>query len=267
MWCRLRQHMLEEAVLSQELRLMQLLGADANSSKILLWEVDCAFFKEWSSMHKNEDEEWDKGVLSTACVTVQQQPSSNPRGVSNFFILKGFFLVRDSDRGFFQQLSTNHCSSHLMFFPIALQWLQWCWSSLVMPSCLLGAKILAQPHNPFLFSTTDLTLCENLSSSSKLFHLSPSFSFKNVLSDWRLTKNEMVTFQSSGMLPPAAKPTQWPYYIFMLFANAPTLKIYGIANILQSACHIKLLILKWKHKDRDTELIISEKSTARDWFK
>lgn len=49
--------MLEEAVLSQELRLMQLLGADANSSKILLWEVDCAFFKGWSSMHKNEDEE------------------------------------------------------------------------------------------------------------------------------------------------------------------------------------------------------------------
>lgn len=36
-------------------------------------------------------------------------------------------------------------------------------------------------HNPFRFSTTDLTLCENLSPSSKLFHLSPSFSFKNVL--------------------------------------------------------------------------------------
>lgn len=51
----------------------------------------------------------------------------------------------------------------------------------------------------------------------------------------------MVTFQSCGMLPPAAKSTQWPYYFLMLLANVPTLKIYGIANIFTSACHTKLL--------------------------
>lgn len=35
---------------------MQLLGADGNSSKILCWEEDCAFFKGWLSMHENDDE-------------------------------------------------------------------------------------------------------------------------------------------------------------------------------------------------------------------
>lgn len=50
-----------------------------------------------------------------------------------------------------------------------------------------------------------------------------------------------VKFQSCGMLPPAAKPTQWPNYFFMLFGNVPTLKIYGIGNTFTSACHIKLL--------------------------
>lgn len=92
MWCRLTWHVLEEAVLSQELRLVQLLGVDGNSSVILQWEVDCAFFKEWSSMCEDEDEEWVKSVFSTACVTVQQQPSSNQRRISNFSTLKGFLL-------------------------------------------------------------------------------------------------------------------------------------------------------------------------------
>lgn len=168
MWCRLTWHILEEAVLSQELRLVQLLGVDGNSSVILQWEVDCAFFKEWSSMCEDEDEKWVKSVFSTACVTVQQQPSSNQRRISNFSTLKGFLLSETLTETFSTSSPQTSGSPslddlHSLSFPITLQWLQRGWSSLVMSSCLLGAKLLAQSHKPFIFSTTNLSLSGRIS--------------------------------------------------------------------------------------------------------
>lgn len=104
-----------------------------------------------------------------------------------FSILKVFFVVRDPKRGFFYQLSTNHWCSHSMLSTASPSLLPCSDYSEVGPPmpCQTAPLVpsFLHRHNPSRFSTTDLTLCDNLSSSSKLFHLSPSFSFRNVLSE------------------------------------------------------------------------------------
>lgn len=118
-----------------------------------------------------------KSVLSTACVTVQQQTSSKQGGTSVFSILKCFLLSETmtevSSTGSPQTTGRpTQCSpqSVLPYF-LAVNTMRLdpppSSDTKLPPWC----QAFAQWHNPFTFSTTDLTLWENLSSSSKFVSL------------------------------------------------------------------------------------------------
>lgn len=132
-----------------------------------------------------------KSVLSTACVTVQQQTSSKQGGTSVFSILKCFLLSETmtevSSTGSPQTTGRpTQCSpqSVLPYF-LAVNTMRLDPPHLLIPSCLLGAKLL-HSGTILLHFPPQISLSGRISAHPQ--SLSPSFSLKNVLSDWRLTK-------------------------------------------------------------------------------
>lgn len=178
---------------------MQLLGVDGNASKILRWEVDCAFFKGWSSMHENEEE---LKVSSALLVSLSSSSQILSKEEPQFFsILKGFLLsetLREASSTSSPQTTgvPTQCSPQPALpyclavttvrsvLPCHAKLLPWCQASCTdiilldfPPQISLSVTISAHPQSYFTCLPPFLL---------EMFCL-------------------RVTFQSCGMLPPAPK--------------------------------------------------------------